>query len=115
MRILICRDNIARKILESRVLSETDNIKYEIIEDAPVIENRENEIGHYELDESDQLIVVYEERPKSQLDLIQEQLNQLLQNTTAISEDNLLSMDLIMSTDEKVDEINTKLDEVKGE
>lgn len=115
MRVLICKDTLNNNILESRVLYETDNFKYEVVENAPTIEERENEVGHYELGEDGQLTVVYEEKPKSQLDLIQEQLNQLLQNTTTISADNLLNMDLIMGTDEKVDQINTKLDEAKGE
>lgn len=114
-RLLICKDAEQNTLLETRLLNETDNIRYSILEDAPVIEERENEIGKYELGEDGQLTVVYEEKPKSQLDLIQEQLNQLIQSTTTISEDNLLNMDLIMGTDEKVDQINTKLDETKGE
>lgn len=114
-KILICKDTLNKKLIEVSVLNESDSIKYEIIGSAPVIEERESEIGHYELNEQDEIVVVYDERPKSQLDLIQEQLNQLIQSTTTISEDNLLNMDLIMGTDEKVDLINTKLDDVKGE
>lgn len=115
MKILICKDTLNNTVLESRVLNESDSIKYEIIENAPVIEERENEVGKYVLGEDGQLTVVYEEKQKSQLDLIQEQLNQLIQSTATISEDNLLNMDLIIGTDEKVDLINTKLDEGKGE
>lgn len=115
MKLLICKDTLNNTILESRVLNESDSIKYEIVEDAPVIEEHENEVGHYEIGEDGQVIVVYTEKPKSQLDLIQEQLKQLIQSTMTISEDNLLNMDLIMGTDEKVDLINTKLDGAKGE
>lgn len=115
MKLLICRDVLNNTLLESRVLNESDSIKYEIIENAPVIDEKENEFGRYRLNEKGEVIVVYEEKPKSKLDLIQEQLNQLIQSTTTISEDNLLNMDLIMGTDEKVDQINTKSDEAKGE
>lgn len=115
MRALICKDVLNNKLLETRLLSESDNVKYEIIEDCPIIEERENEVGHYELNEQGEISVVYEEKPKSQLDLIQEQLNQILASTATISEDNLLNMDLLIGTDEKVDAINTKLDGVTGE
>lgn len=114
MKILICRDTLNNKIINTQILNETDNIKYEVVEDAPIIEERENEIGHYELGEDGQVTVAYEEKPKSQLDLIQEQLNQLLQSTTSISEDGLLTMDLVMGTDEKVDIISNKLDTAEG-
>ena len=114
-RLLICRDFEQKTVLSYDVLNETDNIRYEIVEDAPVIEERENEIGKYVLDENGDLQVVYEEKPKSQLDLIQEQLKQILASTATISEDNLLNMDLLIGTDEKVDAINTKLDGVTGE
>lgn len=113
-KLLICKDTLSNTILETRVLYESDSIKYEIIEDAPTIEERENEVGKYVLGEDGQLTVVYEEKPKTQLDLIQEQLNQLIASTTSISEDGLLTMDLVMGTDEKVDIISTKLDTVEG-
>lgn len=85
MKILICKDTLNNSILESRVLSETDNIKYEIIEDAPVIENRENEIGHYELGEEGQLIVVYEEKTKSETDILKERVSELEETIMVLS------------------------------
>lgn len=63
MKILICKDTLINKLLETRALNESDNIKYEIIDNAPVIEEREHEMGHYELDEKGELIVVYEAIP----------------------------------------------------
>ena len=115
MKVLICKDTVNNSIIETRALVESDSIKYEIVEDAPVIEEVENKIGYYVRGEDGKLKVAYKEKPKSQLDLIQEQLSQLIQNTTTISEDNLLNMDLLMGTAEKIDMINTKLDGVKGE
>ena len=46
-RILILKDNDQNKIVDIRVLSETDNIKYVVVEDAPVIEEREGYTGQY--------------------------------------------------------------------
>ena len=42
-RLLICKDSEQNTLLETRLLNETDNIKYYIIEDAPIIEEREGE------------------------------------------------------------------------
>ena len=76
-RLLICKDAEQNTLLETRLLNETDNIKYYIIEDAPIIEERENEIGKYALDESGQVIVIYEVKPKSKEEELQEQINEL--------------------------------------
>ena len=76
-RLLICKDSEQNTLLETRVLNETDNIKYYIIEDAPTIEEREGEIGKYALDESGQVIVIYEVKPKSKEEELQEQINDL--------------------------------------
>ena len=76
-RLLICKDAEQNTLLETRLLNETDNIRYEIIEDAPIIEERENEIGKYALDESGQVIVIYEVKPKSKDEELQEQINDL--------------------------------------
>ena len=76
-RLLICKDAEQNTLLETRVLNETDNIKYYIIENAPTIEEREGEIGKYALDESGQVIVIYEVKPKSKDEELQEQINDL--------------------------------------
>lgn len=114
-KILVMREIETGRVISHQLLFDDETTEHIIIDKLPPIEERENEIGHYEVTEQGDVLVVYEEKPKSQLDLIQEQLNQLIQSTTTISEDNLLNMDLIMGTDEKVDLINTKLDEAKGE
>ena len=76
-RLLICKDAEQNTLLETRLLNETDNIKYYIIEDAPVIEEREGEIGKYALDENGEVYIEYVEIPPSKEEELQEQINDL--------------------------------------
>ena len=76
-RLLICKDAEQNTLLETRLLNETDNIRYYIIEDAPIIEEREGEIGKYALDENGEVYVEYIEIPPSEVEELQEQINDL--------------------------------------
>ena len=76
-RLLICKDSEQNTLLETRLLNETDNIKYYIIEDAPIIEEREGEIGKYALDENGNVYVKYTEIPPTKEEELQEQINEL--------------------------------------
>ena len=76
-RLLICKDSEQNTLLETRLLNETDNIKYYIIEDAPAIEEREGEIGKYALDENGEVYVEYIEIPPTKEEELQEQINEL--------------------------------------
>ena len=76
-RLLICKDSEQNTLLETRLLNETDNIRYYIIEDAPIIEEREGEIGKYALDENGEVYIEYVEIPPSKYEELQEQINEL--------------------------------------
>ena len=76
-RLLICKDSEQNTLLETRLLNETDNIKYYIIEDAPIIEEREGYYGKYALDENGEVYVEYIEIPPSKEEELQEQINDL--------------------------------------
>ena len=76
-RLLICKDSEQNTLLETRLLNETDNIKYYIIEDAPIIEERECQIGKYALDENGEVYIEYVETPPSKDEELQEQINEL--------------------------------------
>ena len=76
-RLLICKDSEQNTLLESRLLNETDNIKYYIIEDAPEIEYREGYYGKYSLDENGEVYIEYVEIPPSKEEELQEQINDL--------------------------------------
>lgn len=77
MRLLILKDSEQNTLLETRVLKETDNIRFYIIEDAPIIEEREGEIGEYALDENGEVYVEYTKIPPSEVEELQEQINEL--------------------------------------
>ena len=76
-RLLICKDSEQNTLLETRLLNETDNIKYYIIEDAPTIEEREGYIGEYALNEDGEVYVKYTEIPPTKEEELQEQINDL--------------------------------------
>ena len=76
-RLLICKDSEQNTLLETRLLNETDNIKYYIIEDAPEIEYREGYYGKYSLDENGEVYVEYIKIPPSKEEELQEQINEL--------------------------------------
>lgn len=76
-RLLICKDSEQNTLLETRLLNETDNIKYYIIEDVPTIEEREGEIGKHALDENGEVYVEYTKIPPTKDEELQEQINDL--------------------------------------
>lgn len=76
-RLLICKDAEQNTLLETRILQETDNIKYNIIESPPIIEEREGYIGEYGLDNSGDLVAIYEEIHKSETEVLQQRISEL--------------------------------------
>ena len=77
MKLLICKDNINNKLIETRILYETDNIKYSIIEDAPEIEQREGYIGKYTLDEEGNIAIEYTEQPLSETEQLEQRMSEM--------------------------------------
>ena len=72
MRVLIRKTNSSNTLVSAEVLIENEDLRYEIIENAPVIEDRPNEIGNYELNEAGELVVVYKTLPPT----VEEKLEQ---------------------------------------
>lgn len=77
LRLLICKDAEQNTLLETRILQETDNINYNIIESPPIIKEREGYIGKYGLDNSGELVVIYEEMHKSETEVLQQRISEL--------------------------------------
>ena len=77
MRLLILKDSEQNTLLETMSLQETDNIKYYIIEDAPEMEYREGYYAKYALNENGEVYVEYIEIPPSEVEELQEQINDL--------------------------------------
>ena len=76
-RLLICKDSEQNTLLETRLLNETDNIKYYIIDNAPEMEYREGYYAKYALDENGEVYIEYIEIPPSKEEELQEQINEL--------------------------------------
>ena len=77
MRLLICKDLEQNSLLEARPLEENDNSKYYIIDNVPEIEYREGYYGKYALNENGEVYVEYIEIPPSEVEDLQEQINDL--------------------------------------
>lgn len=84
-RLLICKDAEQGTLLESRLLQETNNIKYNIIESPPIIKEREGYIGEYALDDSGEVVVVYEEIPKSETEILKQRVSELEETIMVLS------------------------------
>ena len=76
-RLLICKDSEQNTLLETRLLNETDNIKYYIIDNAPEMEYREGYYAKYALNENGEVYVEYTKIPPSTEEELQEQINDL--------------------------------------
>ena len=76
-RVLICKDAEQNTLLETRLLNETDNIKYYIIDNAPEIEYHEGYYGEYALNENGEVYVEYTKIPPSKEEELQEQIHEL--------------------------------------
>ena len=76
-RLLICKDSEQNTLLETRLLNETDNIKYYIIDNAPEMEYREGYYAKYALDENGEVYIEYIEIAPSKEEELQEQINEL--------------------------------------
>lgn len=85
MKLLICKDQEQNQLLEVRQLPETENIQYHIIEDAPKIEEIEGKIGKYALDDEGNIIVVYEEIPKTETEILKQRVSELEETIMVLS------------------------------
>ena len=76
MRMLILKDNEQNLLLNTQLLSETDNIQYSIIE-RPVLEEKEGYSITYYLDENGEVQAKYVEIPQTNEEKI-DQLEQMI-------------------------------------
>ncbi len=85
-RLLILKDQEQNTLLEARLLEETANISYTIIDEPPEIEAKEGYTGRYALDEAGNLTVTYEAIPKSETELLKERIERLEQENISITQ-----------------------------
>ena len=89
MRGLICKDKLNNVLISARILDETDNIKYEIVDDMPEIENKEGHTGKYALNSDGTIKVEYTENPLTETQLLEQRLDQIQEQMAQIAIDNM--------------------------
>ena len=85
-KLFIYKDIEQKNILEMREYNTTDNIIAEVLSDYPIIEEIEGKIGKYVLDDDGNIIVEYTDIPKSEVELLQEENQQLEQRMCELQE-----------------------------
>lgn len=84
-RLLVCTDAEQNTILVQQILEETENINYKIVDNPPAIEEVQGKKGKYDLDEAGNIIVVYEDIPKSEIEVLKEKNDTLSQAVTELT------------------------------
>lgn len=74
------------KLLESRILYDSDPVKTKILDVFPEIEIVAGRIGKYDVDEQGNVVVVYEEAEKSELEKLKEEIAVLKSQTLSTME-----------------------------
>ena len=78
-------------------LDETENITYSIIENPPEIEKIAGKVGKYALDEAGNIIVVYENIPKTDIELLKEENTQIKEQNVMLNQA-ITELSLVVST-----------------
>ena len=85
-RLLILTDKEQNTLLETKILNETDNITYTIVDNPPVIEEIDGKIGKYVLGDNGKLTVKYTDIPKTDIEILQEENDALTQRMSELQE-----------------------------
>lgn len=96
-RLLICKDAEQKTILVQQQLNETDNITYSIVDNPPVIEEVAGKIGKYSLDEEGNIIVIYEDIPKTDIEILREENTQIKESNAMLNQA-ITELSLVVST-----------------
>ncbi len=75
-RLLICKDKEQNTLLEAKLLTETENITYSIVDNPPEIKEINGYSGRYTIDEAGNIVVSYEEILKTEFELLKEELEE---------------------------------------
>lgn len=88
-KLLFCVEKLENenpKLLESRLLIESGAVKWAVIDNPPEIEEKDGEIGKYDVDEQGKIIVRYEQREKTEMEKLLEKLNDIDKKADAAME-----------------------------
>ena len=96
MRGLICKDKVNGTLISAQQLSETDNIKYEIIDGFPEMVQKEGYYGVYVLNSDGGIDIEYREKPKTDLDKLKQENEDLTTRVCAMQETISQLSDMLM-------------------
>lgn len=88
-KLLICIEELQNekpKMIESRLLIESEAVKWKVIDNPPVIEDRPGEVGKYDINEQGEIVVRYEQREKTELEKLREKLDSIDKKADAAME-----------------------------
>lgn len=109
--LFVYKDKAQKTVLQSIEYNITDNIVCEILTDYPKIEQKDGYYGYYALDDNGNVMVVYNESPKTEIDILREENEALQERLAFIQEsdaDNILLInELQLSLEELEEKINT--------
>ena len=79
-KLLICIEELQNekpKMIESRLLIESEAVKWKVIDNPPEIEDRPGEVGKYDINEQGEIIVRYEQREKTEAEKLKEEIKEI--------------------------------------
>lgn len=71
-KLLVRKEKATGKVLSQQLIFDDETTEHIIIENLPVIEEKEGFIGEYVVKEDGTVEVVYTERPKTEIELMKE-------------------------------------------
>ena len=72
--ILVRREKETGKVISQELLFDSENTEHIFIDELPEIEERDGYIGRYVVSDEGIVSVIYEEIPKTEIELLREQL-----------------------------------------
>lgn len=112
--LFVYKDKEQKKILNYHEYAVTDNIVCEMLTEYPKIKKMENGYEYYALDDEGNLIVKYEEYPKSEVDLLREENANLHERLCYVQEVDAENVLMINDLQLLVEELQAQITEINN-
>lgn len=107
--LFVYKDKAQKTVLQSIEYNVTDNIVCEVLTDYPVIEQKDGYYGYYTLDDNGNVMVVYNELPKTEIDILREENEALQERLAFIQESDADNILLINDLQLALEELQLRL------
>lgn len=112
--LFVYKDKEQKKILNYHEYAVTDNIVCEMLTEYPKIKKRENGYEYYALDDEGNLIIKYEEYPKSEVEILREENLALEERLAFLQESEASNILFINDLQLTIEELQTKIDNLEA-